>query len=133
MKEESPTPPEGFIAFGYYNDLEKASQFYRDKMGFKLVIDLDFAKVYQAYESVHIGLVDGKRGYLRVSQEKPVMLTFFVRDIESWHRDLLEKGVPIEQEPKEASYLKMKTMLFRDPEGYLIELLQWLSFPYGQA
>jgi hypothetical protein len=29
------------------------------------------------------------------------------------------------------SYLEMKIMLFRDPEGYLLEVLQWLKKPYG--
>ncbi len=35
------------------------------------------------------------------------------------------------QPPKEAAYLKMKTMLFRDTEGYVLEILEFLKKPYG--
>jgi len=27
----------------------------------------------------------------------------------------------------------MKTLLFRDPEGYVIEILEFLAKPYGQG
>lgn len=37
---------EGMITFTYYDDLEKAAEFFGEVMGFELVIDLDFAKVY---------------------------------------------------------------------------------------
>ena len=124
---------EGLITFFYYNDLERASQFYRDVMGFELVIDLDFAKVYKIYDDAHVGLVDGNRGYLKAGLEKPVMLTFIAKDVDVWYRYLRGKGVEIEQEPREADYLKMKTLLIRDPEGYLIEILKWLTHPYGQG
>ena len=43
----------------------------------------------------------------------------------------LDKGVEVEQPPEKQSYLKMKTMLFRDPEGYLLEVLEWLKGPSG--
>jgi hypothetical protein len=45
---------------------------------------------------------------------------------------LKEKGVEIEQPPEKQSYLEIRTMLFRDPEGYLLEVMQWLKKPYGQ-
>jgi len=60
------------------------------------------------------------------------MLSWFSDDIESWHRHLKEKGVEIEQPPETQTYLEMRTMLFRDPEGYLLEVMQWLRKPYGQ-
>ena len=123
---------DGTITFFYYKDLEAAAKFYEDVVGFESVIDVDFAKVYRVYERVHIGLVDGERGYVKAADDKPVMLSYFSDDIDWWHQHLRDKGVKIEQPPQEASYLKMKTMLFRDPEGYLLEILQWLTKPYGK-
>jgi predicted enzyme related to lactoylglutathione lyase len=121
----------GTITFFYYRDLDAASKFYEDVMRFELVIDVDFANVYRVYEGVHVGLVDGERGYVNAAEDKPMMLTFFTDDIDWWFQHLRNKGVDIEQPPLEASYLRMKTMLFRDPEGYLLEILQWLTKPYG--
>ena len=122
----------GTITFFYYKDLEVAAKFYEDIMGFTPVIDVEFAKVFRVYEGVHVGLVDGKQGYVKATEDKPIMLTYFSDDIDWWHRHLKDRGVEIEQLPQEASYLHMKTMLFRDPEGYLLEILQWLTKPYGE-
>jgi predicted enzyme related to lactoylglutathione lyase len=102
-------------------------------MGFEEVIDVDFAKVYKVAENAHIGLVDGKRGSLKPSEDKPVMITVIVDDIDAWHRHLVENGVEIDQPPKEPPYLRMKTLLFRDPEGYVVEILEFLEKPYGQG
>jgi len=122
---------EGMFTFTYYDDLDEAERFYRDVMGFEKVIDVEFAKVYKVAGNSHVGLVDGSKGFLKTSDEKPVMLTFVVDDIEAWNQRLKEAGVEITQLPKEATYLKMKTMLFKDPEGYVLEVLEFLKKPYG--
>ena len=122
---------EGMFTFTYYDDLDEAERFYRDVMGFEKVIDVEFAKVYKVAGNSHVGLVDGSKGFLKTSDEKPVMLTFVVDDIEAWNQRLKEAGVEITQPPKDAAYLKMKTMLFKDPEGYVLEVLEFLKKPYG--
>ena len=120
----------GQITYTYYNDLKAAAEFYGGVMGFEKVIDVEFAKVYRVYDSTHVGIVDGNLGSIKASEDKPVMISFIVDDIESWHSYLKEKGIDVFQPPKEASYLRMKTMLFRDPEGYVLEILEFLENPY---
>jgi len=122
---------DGTITFFYYKDLEKANKFYEQVLGFERVIDIDLAKVFRVHDGSHVGLVDGNMGYLKYMDSKPVMLSWFSDDIEEWHEYLQERGVEIEQPPMRQSYLEMTTMLFRDPEGYLLEILQWLKKPYG--
>ena len=122
---------EGSITFFYYEDLERAEEFYGGVMGFEKVIDVDFAKVFRISGDAHVGIVDGEKGSMRPTRDKPVMLTVIVDDIEAWHRHLVERGVEIDQPPREASYLRMKTLLFRDPEDYVIEVLEFLTKPYG--
>jgi predicted enzyme related to lactoylglutathione lyase len=122
---------EGMITFTYYNDLPAAERFYGEIIGLEKVVDVGFAKVYKAAENAHMGIVDSAQGHLKTAEEKPVMLTFIVEDIEAWHNHLVENGVEITQPPKEPSYLRMKTMLFKDPEGYVVEILEWLKQPYG--
>jgi predicted enzyme related to lactoylglutathione lyase len=123
---------EGMITFTYYRDLNSAIEFYSKIMGLELVIDVDFAKIYRVGVDSHLGIVDGKKGYLKVSREKPVMLTFVVDDVEEWYKYLQRENVEIVQPPKEAEYLKMKTLIIKDPEGYIIEIMQFLTKPYGK-
>ena len=122
---------DGTITFFYYKNLQKATDFYEKTMGFEKVIDIPLAKVFRVHGDSHVGLVDGHTGYLKFNEDKPVMLSWFSDDIDDWHEHLMEKGVEIEQQPKRQSYLDMRTMLFRDPEGYMLEILEWLKKPYG--
>ncbi len=121
--------PKGSITFFYYDDLEGASRFYEDVMGFEPVIDVDFARVYRVYDEVHIGLVDGHRGSMRPTPDKPVMASFIVDDVDAWYQRLKEKGVEVPP-PEEPGYLEMRVLIFKDPEGYTLELLEWLDKPY---
>ena len=121
----------GTITFFYYKNLNKAATFYEQVLGFEKVIDIKLAKVFKVHVGSHVGLVDGNIGYLKYNEYKPVMLSWFSDDINGWYNKLLEQGVEIEQLPEKKDYLEMKTMLFRDPEGYLLEILQWLKKPYG--
>ena len=122
---------EGTITFFYYDDLARATRFYEEIMGFKKVIDISLAKVFRVHGDSHVGLVDGHTGYLKHKEDKPVMLSWFSEDIDGWYEHLKAKGLEVEQPPMRQSYLEMKTMLFRDPEGYLLEVLEWLKKPYG--
>jgi len=122
---------DGTITFFYYDDVERATEFYEETMSFDKVIDIPLAKVFRVHGDSHVGLVDGHTGYLKNDKTKPVMLSWFSDDIDHWHQHLKDKGVEIEQPPEKQSYLEMRTMLFRDPEGYLLEVMQWLKKPYG--
>ena len=120
---------DGSITFFYYNNLEKASNFYQQILGFKKVLDVDFAQLYRIFDNVYVGLVDGKRGSIKPSDQKSVMLSIFVDDVDSWYEKLREKGLEINP-PEEPNYLNMKVLIFTDTEGYVIELLQWLDKPF---
>jgi lactoylglutathione lyase len=122
---------EGSITFFYYDDLDAASKFYGETMGFEKVLDVEFAQLYKVYDSVHVGLVDGSRGSMKPAEHKSVMLSLFVEDVEEWYLRLKDRGLDLNP-PMEPDYLRMKVLIFRDPEGYTLELLQWLKKPYGQ-
>ena len=122
---------DGSITFFYYDDLVEASRFYGETMGFEKVLDVGFAQLFKVYDNVHVGLVDGSRGSMRPAEQKSVMLSFFVDDVNEWYNMLINKGLDLSP-PEEPDYLKMKVLIFKDPEGYTLELLQWLKKPYGQ-
>lgn len=122
---------DGSITFFYYNDLEQASNFYSNIMGFKKVLDVGFAQLFKTHGNTHLGLVDGNKGSMKPSEHKSVMLSLFVDDVEEWRSRLMEKGLELGP-PQKPDYLDMKVLVFKDPEGYTLEMLQWLKKPYGQ-
>lgn len=110
------------ITFIYFNDLEKAMRFYEDVMGFELLIDQGWCKIYQSSASGCVGLVDGSRGHHKASETKPIILCFRVPDVDAWYAYLKGKGAEITHEIKTNHELKIRAFLTRDPEGHTVEL-----------
>ncbi len=116
----------GVITWLYYRDLHVAMEFYENVMGFEMEVDQGWSKILKIRDGAYVGLVDGEHGYHRASDTKPVILCINVRDADAWHRMLLEKGLGLEAHPKESERLKIKVFMFKDPEGYTIEIQETL-------
>lgn len=110
------------ITFIYFNDLQKAMRFYEDVMGFELLIDQGWCKIYQSSVTGCVGLVDGARGHHKASETKPIILCFRVPDVDAWYAYLKEKGVEITHDIKTNPELKIRAFLTRDPEGHTVEI-----------
>ena len=116
----------GLIPWLYYRDLPRAIRFYEDVMGFEMVVDQGWSKIYRIREGAYIGLVDGEKGYHKASDTKPVIVCLNVRNADAWYEMLKGKGVEIEEKPQESERLKIKVFMFKDPEGYVIEIQESL-------
>jgi len=120
----------GAITFFYYNDLAKAAEFYEKVMGFQLVQDQRWAKIYRITDSSYMGCVDGSVGYHKPSEDKPVMLTVVVDDPDAWYNHLRKHGVETLNEPHDDEELNLRIFLLEDPEGYVIEIQKFYEpFP----
>ena len=116
----------GLITWLYYRDLPGAMKFYKEVMGLSLEVDQGWSKIYKVREGAYIGLVDERYGYHRASNAKPVIICLNVLDANSWFNRLKERGVELEDKPKESERLKIKVFMLRDPEGYVIEVQESL-------
>jgi len=123
---------EGMITFTYYKDIEKAAEFYGEKLGFKMVMGREWVKIFKVGKDSHIGLVDSEKGYLKPQEEKPVMLSVFVENVDEWYKMLKEKGVKTNHPPQKSGDIDMRGFLTWDPEGYVIEFLTFDTKPYGE-
>ena len=101
-------------------------EFYENVMGFEMEVDQGWSKILKIRDGAYVGLVDGEHGYHRASDTKPVILCINVRDADVWHIMLLEKGLDLEAHPEESERLKIKVFMFKDPEGYIIEIQETL-------
>ena len=116
----------GLIPWLYYENLEQALEFYENIMGFKLEADQGWAKILKIRDSSYIGLVDGQKGYHRPSATKPVIICLNVFDADAWYEKLINLGIEIKDKPKESERLKIKAFMFKDPEGYVVEIQESL-------
>ena len=116
----------GLIPWLYYRDLPKAMRFYEEVMGFEMVVDQGWSKIYRIRDGAYVGLVDEKHGYHRASEDKPVIVCLNVHDADAWYERLRESGVELEKQPQEAERLRIKVFMLRDPEGYVIEIQESL-------
>jgi predicted enzyme related to lactoylglutathione lyase len=123
---------EGMITFTYYNNIEEANRFYKEILELEQVMDRDWVKIFKLGTSAHIGLVNTERGTLKPNKEKPVMLSIMVEDIDGWYDMLQEKGVKTNHPPQKGADIDMMGFLCWDPEGYVIEILEFLTKPYGE-
>jgi predicted enzyme related to lactoylglutathione lyase len=114
----------GVITWLYYRDLPRAQRFYEDIMGFTMEVDQGWSKIYSIRDGTYVGLVDGAHGYHKANNIKPVILCLNVVDADAWYKKLKNNGLEIEELPRESERLKIKVFMFKDPEGYTIEIQQ---------
>ena len=116
----------GVITWLYYRDLPRAQRFYENIMNFNMEVDQGWSKIYKIREGAYLGLVDGAHGYHKANNIKPVILCLNVEDADQWHKKLKKNGLEIEEKPQESTRLKIKVFMFKDPEGYTIEIQETL-------
>lgn len=116
----------GLITWLYYVDLGKAIDFYDKIMGFQLVVDQGWAKIFIVREGAYVGLVDQSQGFHRAGPAKPVIVCLNVLDCDAWYKHFKEKGVQTLSEPRVSERLRIKAFMLRDPEGYVIEIQESL-------
>ena len=114
---------EGMITFTYYNDIEKAAEFYRETLGFEEAMNRNWVKIFKVGKDSHIGLVNADKGYLKPQTEKPVMLSVFVEDVDAWYKMLEEKGLLVKEETVTHEY--PHCWRCDTPLVYLADNTQW--------
>lgn len=127
IKESSKVPPgmgfNGSITWLYYKDLLAMQNFYEETMGFSLVADQGWTKIYQVSPTGFLGLVDERRGMHSFSEDKAVNVSFFLSDLEGWY-EYVEKSQNIPLHSKHMSVgleSKYRSFVGYDPEGYYLE------------
>jgi predicted enzyme related to lactoylglutathione lyase len=115
------------ITFLYYSDLQPVSKFYQEIMGFELVEDQGWAKIYRVSGNGYLGIVDEERGFHKAQEESAVLITLVVNDVVGWYDDLKRKGVKILTELREMEDIQVRGFFLEDPGGYALEVQQFLK------
>lgn len=125
---------DGAITLFYYDDVEAATHWYEDVIGFEKVLDHGWLAMFRLRDHAYLGLVSSSAGSQKPldGPNKGVLVTIATRDLEGWHARLFERGVPGTGEGLqiggEGLTIEFKV---RDPGGYTIEFFEWLETPPG--
>ena len=109
------------ITFLYYRDLATAEAFW-SHLGFPLVIDQGFAKIFRVADGAHVGLVDEAKGMNDWHEDKCVQVCLRVPDVDAWHEWARTESLPDVSEMFENAALGIRAFVFRDSEGYQVEV-----------
>lgn len=112
------------VTFLYTRDLEKTKWFYEEVLGFELTLDQETCRIYRISD-------DGFLGFCQREQapEVPqgIIFTLVTGDVDQWYKYLLERGVDLEHPPALNPTYRIYHCFLRDPNGYLLEIQQFLD------
>lgn len=118
----------------YYRDLAAAQRFYEQQLGFDLIVDQGWTKIYRTSASGFIGLVDESRGMHRATEKKGVTVSFFTKDIDGWfahvkeHQTFTLRSDAVHPDPDG----RFRAFVGYDPEGYFLEFDVFLDHPQNR-
>ena len=116
-----PQDPTLAITFLYYRDLPAAEAFWR-RLGFPMVIDQGWAKIFRVADGAHVGLVDEERGMNDWHEQKCVQVCLRVPDVHVWHEWAHAEQLPEASKMFRNEQLGIEAFVFRDTEGYQVEV-----------
>ena len=109
------------VVWFYYKDMDGIQKFYEEVMGFDLIVDQGWAKIYQIGPSGYFGLVDEQRGMHNFTEEKAVTLSIFTANIDAWYEYLSNNDRVEMRSQKIEVEDEFRAFIAYDPEGYFIE------------
>jgi catechol 2,3-dioxygenase-like lactoylglutathione lyase family enzyme len=118
------------VTFLYSRDLEATARFYEEVIGLTLALDQRDCRIFKVSRDGYLGFCQRKE-----APEEPleIILTLATPEVDAWHQYLSDRGVVFEKPPTLNPTYNIYHCFLRDPNGYLIEIQQFLdpSWPGG--
>jgi len=121
-------PIDSQITFLYTHDLAQTAHFYEDIMGLQLRLDQGTCQIYQVSQDGYLGFCQRAHPASPSLEPDPppVILTIVTSSVDEWHQYLKEQNVRLEQSPATNHDYQIYHFFLRDPNGYLLEIQQFL-------
>lgn len=118
------------VPFFYYQDLQTAANWYEDKLGLRKVVSRDWVVIFELNAYSQIGLVNATGGSLAPADEKGVLLSIEVDNLEGWYEYLSTKdGIDMIHGIEVGAQGMIEEFRMTDPGGYVIEFFRWKLQP----
>jgi catechol 2,3-dioxygenase-like lactoylglutathione lyase family enzyme len=106
------------ITFLKTSDLEETTHFYRNILKLPLVLDQGPCRIFRILPGAYVGFCIQDTA----PDNRDVILTLVLEDVDSVCTALEGAGVPIEVQPRYNEQYQIYQCFARDPNGYLIEI-----------
>jgi catechol 2,3-dioxygenase-like lactoylglutathione lyase family enzyme len=112
------------ITFLYTRDLETTARFYEEVMGLPLTLDQGSCRIYRINGDAYLGFCQRES-----APEVPsgIIFTLVTDAVDEWYTYLQAQGVDFEKPPETNPEYDIYHCFLRDPNGYLIEIQQFLD------
>lgn len=112
------------VTFLYTRDLESSARFYEEVLGLDLVLDQGSCRIYRISESGFLGFCQREEVPL---PPKGIIFTLVTTAVDEWYEYLCARGVVFDNSPVLNSDYNIYHCFLRDPNGYVLEIQQFLD------
>jgi catechol 2,3-dioxygenase-like lactoylglutathione lyase family enzyme len=112
------------VTFLYTRDLKRTAKFYEDVLGLALVLDQGVCRIYQISGDGFLGFCQREEA---PQTPKGVIYTLVTDAVDEWYAYLSARDVAFEKPPARNEAYNIYHCFFRDPNGYLMEIQQFLD------
>jgi catechol 2,3-dioxygenase-like lactoylglutathione lyase family enzyme len=117
-------PVDSQITFLYTADLDGTAKFYEDVLGLALTLDQGTCRIYKVSSDGYVGIC--RREEVPVDLNN-VIITIVSPDVDEWYEYLCERGVLFDKTPEVNTTYKIYHCFLRDPNGYMIEIQEFID------
>ena len=112
------------ITFLYTANLGETRRFYEKTLGLPLALDQGACLIFQVTTDSYVGFCQQEGA----SDDHPdVIFTMVTTDVDRWYDHLSTQGVHFEKPPAINPQYQIYHCFLRDPNGYLIEIQNFLD------
>lgn len=112
------------ITFLYTRDLAATAAFYEQVLALPLVLDQGSCRIYSVAGEAYLGFCERESA---PDTPQGILVTLVVDDVDGWYADLVERDVPVQQQPRRNDTYGIYHFFARDPNGYTIEIQRFLD------
>lgn len=118
------------VTFIYTRDLEQTANFYQEILNLPLALDQGSCRIFRVSQTAFLGCC-----YSETAPGTPegIILTLVTREVDEWYQYLQKKGVQFEQPPAHNPKFNIYHCFLRDPNGYLLEIQEFLDEEWGDS
>lgn len=117
------------VTFLLVADLEASSRFYRDLFGLQTVLDQGDCRILRVTDTAFLGICERPHR----PDTSSVLVTLVTDRVDEEHERLMASGITCEQEPQVNAKYNVYHAFYRDPDGFLVEVQQFLDPNWPRA